>query len=357
MKKCILLLLVFLGLSSCRKDNNTFAITEDEVQITPSSFTNLSQFNKDTVCVTQNDFFIISNPYKHKGTLALKGSMHNHTDFSEHIDSYASGSPTEIAKIFRDVAKFDFYTFTDHNVITGNPDVDGIIWMGRSVEDTKMGGNDHHLCIYNLPMTVKEINYSVDINEQINFYKSIGAFVSYAHPNWSDQYQPSSKIQQVSKVDFVEVLNSGSGGSERAFNILANKFNGAVFGFGVDDFHHNSAWSEPWRYLNKSYIVVYAAAKNRVAIWKAILRGAFYASTGAQMDISCKNGLIRIATDVDSKISILGRDLLNVENAIELKSQSSISNLEYSITGKEGYIYAKVANNKGLAISQIITIK
>ena len=38
---------------------------------------------------------------------------------------------------YRD-AGYDFYTFTDHNVITEDPGIEGIVWMGLSVEDTKI---------------------------------------------------------------------------------------------------------------------------------------------------------------------------------------------------------------------------
>lgn len=346
-KLCIAIcsVLIVVLLYSCRNsDANDMPIHQLYVSDRQISF---GEFNNADTIILNSKIIIISNPYKHVGNLRLKGSMHNHTTNSD-----GSLTPIEAAKIIRDKGEFDFYTITDHNYITLDPGVGGIVWMGKSLEDTKGVQDDgQHLCIYNLPTNFNGYHDSENINELISKYSSQGALINYAHPNWSWQVQPSEKIASVNRVRFVEVLNSRVGGSERAYNILLTKFGKGIYGFGVDDFHDDSTF-------NKSWIVVYADSKDKTNIWEAILRGAFYASkNGGEMEISCNNGIIKVSTEDGSTISFIGKESEAIsESGLIIQETNNTNTACYSIKGNEGYVYVRVQKGDKTAISQAVII-
>lgn len=305
----------------------------------------------DIVSINNTEYHFF-NPYKNRGKLQLKGSIHNHTDNSRNVDGHGSGDPYLTACKFRDEGNFDFYTYTDHNFVTENPNVDGIVWIGNSVEDTRF---DQHLCVYNLPDDYKYYDISGSCQEIINYYSNLGTCVSYAHPNWRPIYQSNDKIQSVNNIQFVEILNSGDGGSERAFAIMQNH-DSFVFGVGVDDYHYSEDWSDPNQYFNKAYIYAYAQDKSKDSIWASLLSGSFYASNGATMDIECVDLNIVIKTSKPSKIEIIIPDNDNIEKYRIVNEYDNRTNLCYRIDGTLSIFWIKVINEDGIAISQAFKI-
>lgn len=340
-----LLAFFVLPYSGCSKDDRVVSYYDN--------LPNKVEIQYDSIQFENGKTLIIVNPYKNPGSLMLKGSMHNHTNNSAHIDGYESGAPKDIAIKFRDVGGFDFYTLTDHNYVTGNPDVDGIVWMGSAMEDTQLTANGHHLLVYNLPSNYQYHNIGTDINRQIEYYHSIGAVVSYAHPEWDGQYQPTEKIFNIENVDFVETLTPSSF-SPRAYNILLTK--NTVFGFGTDDYHYNVAWPDPNIYFDKSCIYVYADHKDRDSIWQAIMSGCFYASQGARMKIDCTNGMIHVTTEVPSTIDVMSVDKLHPENEMAILSTSNTDELYYQIDGSRQIVWIRINNEQGLAYSQAFRV-
>ena len=301
----------------------------------------------------ENSEIIITNPYKNKGLLKLKGSMHNHSNNSLAVEGFASGAPDATAVKFRDQAGYDFYTFTDHNYVTEDPGVTGIVWMGRSVEDTK---NTQHLNIYNLPAGYKYVNVGDNIQKLIDHYRDLGAIVCYNHPGWAPQVQSDSKIVSVVDLDFVEVINSISGVDERAFDLLLSK-GFPVFGFAVDDYHNNSAWGDPNRYFNKAYVIAFAEKKERSSIWKALLSGCFYATQGAEMDIRCDKGMIMVSSNKQSTFEFIGLNVQSPGGGTVLSTSTNVQEASYRIEGNEGYVRVRVVNSDGAAYSQSFVIQ
>ena len=337
----IILLLILLCILGCGR-NDIVDYTRPEVS---------PIIKMDTVKV-QDNYVIIQNPYKNKGLQELKGSIHNHTNNSIRIDGYGSGEMYQVGCKFRDEGNFDFYTFTDHNAVTKDPGVEGIVWIGEAVEDTK---STQHLCVYNLPYGYSYTDKGDDIQDLIAYYRSIGAVVSYAHPDWRAQIQSNEKISTVRDVFFVEALNSTGEGSLRAYNLLLAKGQN-VYCVGVDDYHYDALWSDPNMYFNKAYIFAYADFKEYNSIWKSLLSGCFYASTGAKMDISCENGVITVKTDVESDIDVIGVNVDYPEYGRIVDSVRSSNLLVYEINEDEPVVWVRVSNVQGLAYSQAFKI-
>lgn len=362
LRKCYLFIFTLLILNCSAEKANEYIDLEAEPYSStdiPFSISGLrAAINNMEVITIGKVKYELFNPYKNKGALALKGSMHNHSDNSLFVDTYGSGKPADVARRFRDEGNFDFYTLTDHNYVTWDPDttLQGIVWMGKSVEDTKFSKEAQHLCVYNLPATYRYINKGEDINELIDYYHSLGAIVSYAHPDWGAQFQTDQKISKVKNVDFVEVLNSSTGGSERAYNILLGKGIN-VLALGVDDYHFSEEWRDPCLFFDKAYIVAYADKKEKISIWKSILAGSFYASTGASMDINCIDGVIAVSSDRKSTIQFIGKSDINPGTGKTLKSADNTMTANYTIRGNEDYIWVRLTNDTGRAFSQPFIIR
>lgn len=300
----------------------------------------------DTITIEGKQYQLY-NPYKFAGKYELKGNMHIHSDNSAPIDGFGSGKINSIAKKYKNEGAYDFYAITDHNYITENPNIEGIICMGNSMEYTLFDKTEHHLIIYNLP---EHYNYNYigsDINEAIKYFHSIGALVSYAHPDWSKQYQTSEKILSVENIDFVEIFNGIEGGSERAYNILLR--NNVTFALGVDDYHYNAI--DENSYFDKSYICVFSDVKEREAIWTSILNGAMYASTGARMNISVNDSNIELSTNIPSTFQVFECNS-NSDNAVCIKSLKNKKSITYTPKQNQNKFWFKISNKNGEAISQ-----
>ena len=295
---------------------------------------------------------VLRNPYKNKGSLSLKGSMHNHTDNSAPHDGFGSGCPHATAIKFRDEGEFDFYAFTDHNFVTRDPGVSGIVWMGNSVEDTKQA---QHLVIYNLPAGYSWRNRSNNIHELIDYYLSLGAIVSLAHPCRPSQFQYDQRILSLEHIDFVEIVNRTQR-HERALDLLVS--NGVnAFGLGVDDYHFNSNWANPNQWFNQAFVVALAERKERASIWKALLSGSFYAATfDARMNISCTDSVINVSSNIPSRFEFIGLNIENPGSGLVLKTYTNIKEASYTIQGDEGYVRVRMTNTDGRAFSQPFVI-
>lgn len=314
-----------------------------------------TRFPEDNDTVDINELYVIHNPYNNSGEQRFKGAMHNHTENSVSIDGFKS-APTEwIVKKYRDDGKFDFISITDHNYVTPNPEVDGIIWMGSSVEDTDLSTDGHHLVVYNLPDGYQYRKISDNINEQIDYYHSIGAIVNYAHPNWDQQYQTDEKISKLIKVDFVEVFNAGEEQGIRVYNAMLLK--GPIGAFATDDFHYNPETFEANTYFNKSYLIVYGHHKEQNSIWNDILHGRYYASCGAVMEISYNNTIITVSSDCASTIEFHGVSSDFMPKDVVIASEHNVTVSSYTIDGTQPVVWALVKNENGSAISQAFHIK
>lgn len=329
------LLLLF---ASCNREESPFV--QYDYQIT--SRVNLAY---DTIKIN-NYNIILQNPYKCKGSLTLKGAMHIHTNNSIIIDGYGSGEPRKVAKKYRD-AGYDFYTFTDHNVITEDPGIEGIVWMGLSVEDTK---KNQHICAYNLPSNIY-VDKGDNLTILLNYYHSIGAFTSLAHPNWEKTYITNEMLSNVSKLNFIEVINSNDTEGHRCMDFLRTK-NIMTFSFGVDDYHYNTLWDDPNKYFNKVWIMAFANKRDKQNIWHSLLQGTFYVSNGPKIDVSFKEGKLIVSANKKSSITYIG--CFNNKEKIILKQEIDIN--EASCLWDENLIWlrAEVQNKDGIAFTQPI---
>jgi len=293
----------------------------------------------------------VYNPYKNKGILSLKGMLHCHTDNSQLIDKFKSGDPEKNIIKWRDKGRYDFFSITDHNYATDIIEVEGIINLGKSLEDTK---KEQHLVILNLPSNYKYVDIGSNISTLSQYYKSMGAYVVYAHPMWTEALQSDDMIKCAGFSNFIEVYTN-SIESSKAFDIMLAK-GYKVFGLGVDDYHYNESIADS--FFNRAWVIAFARNKDKESIWEALLSGASYASTGAQISniTLSKGGAIEVTCPTPSAIRFLGFNKNENGKPIVLNLISNSTSGKYQVVGNEKYIRIVVQNDKGKASSQAFTI-
>lgn len=274
--------------------------------------------------------------------------MHVHSENSSPIDGYwSSRDPKWVGEKMRDEGGYDFYTITDHNYITNDPKVSDIVWMGHSLEDTK---TNQHIIAYNLPFD-QYVNAGEGMLNVLDYYKSIGAYTSLAHPNWSVVYISDETVREIPKVTFMEVVNKDDKG-HRALDILTTK-KSMTFGLGVDDFHYNTSWSDPNMLFNKGWIIAFSEEKEKESIWKSLLHGAFYVTTGPEINIKFEQGVFSVSTNEKSKITFIGFS----RNGVKITKYSN-NVLEKSYIWDDDLVWlrAEILNSKGIAFTQSIQL-
>jgi len=334
-------LITLLLLTSCKKD---------ELEISTRTINFNTKYINDTICIDNNNY-LIYNPYKNKGNFQLKGMLHCHTNNSYNVDKFGSGIPVENITKWKEEGNYDFFSITDHNYATEIIEIDGIINIGKGIEDTK---KQQHLVILNLPNDYIYIDKGEDINILSKYYNNLGAYVVYAHPLWNGAYQSDDMIKRSNLCKFVEIY-SNTVESARAFDIMLSEGN-LVTAIGVDDYHYNKTIKNS--YFNKAWTIVYAQKKVKESIWQALLSGASYASTGAEISnikIS-KYGEIEVKCKKSSIIRFLGFNNQNIADPIELKINKNSTLANYQVKGNEEYIRIEIINEEGKASSQAFLI-
>lgn len=339
-----------------------------------------------------NSFVDILNPYENTNdALVLRGQMHMHTTNSD-----GWFSPTYQAERYRD-AGFDFYAITDHDSylaepeklpITPNPNVEGIIWLGSSFEES-VPNSRQHINVYltdHLFPGKTFLGEPVEANDVFTEYAVNGnSFCCFNHPNWSyaNYYQTNYKITQlINAINFVEVWNGSmtsetkvpeqSGTQEnnwsncaRCWDILLT-MGRKVFGLAVDDCHQNNDFL-------RGYVEVYTKSRTVYDIWDALVNGRFisYNGDGALNPIKVesvevKNGCINVRTNIQCDIYFYGpceytaseeHPENDTYSATELQVNTNVTSASYRILGNEHYVRCAIKQGYNYVWLQPIIIK
>ncbi len=345
-----------------------------------------------------NKRIILYNPYKDKPSHAYKGQLHCHTNNSDGADSPATVVEKYVA------AGYDFMTITDHNVITPNPNIEGIVWLGDSYEDTHNSSGYQHMNVFNADAVygITSMYQSTNTPTTIvnHFVKGGNSIVSYNHPEYPPVYASDVTLENLPVgISFVEVFNGtiqtllGSvattdelpteayygdmydcisdgkryvnnsityaspswqaktaeqypeGNLDRGFRIMLDHRH-KVFCNAVDDYHRGD------NMFNRGWMMVYANSKTKESIWNALLNGCSYASAGVVLtDLNVKDGVIslQIENGENATTTFYG------ENNTVLATVTG-SSASYQIQGAEKYVRAMVQIGRFKAWTQPVWV-
>ncbi len=253
-----------------------------------------------------------------------KGGLHCHT-----TESDGTGTPTEMAQAYKD-AGFDFFSITDHNLFTPDPELAGILCITSEERGTAGGGGE---------ITCTGISTVISINtpwqDVIDAILAQSAIPFMCHPN--SALRPWSVANLLTITDYlgVEVWNSivpaGQQNAEDVWDsLLSNWVN--VWGVAVDDAHSVAEVGSICVMVNSDTLTVADILAN-------IRAGNFYSSTGATLSVTISGGVITATTDSSSTIAWIGN------NAKALRTTNGVTTDTYTPDGSEKYVRVKITRD------------
>lgn len=298
----------------------TGAITDDMLSNDPNHIkARLSSHMADNVLhanfIYEGKRYTINNPYAKGGSLSLKGQLHSHTNNSDGVNQ-----PSALVTAYKN-AGYDFVSITDHDYLTPNPNVAGIVFI-NGIEDTF----NRHIIAYDIA------TQSTDTNVQtvINYYRALAKLCSIAHPNWANTKIEKPEMKNYYDYNFIEVYNATThtyGENQWDWALSSGK---KVFGLAVDDCH-NITGSD----FNKGWVVVKVDANDKESILQSLRDGNFYASTGNDIAITVEGQDITALSSELSNFTFIGF------NGRVLKTVNGVTSASYTIKGDELYVRVK----------------
>ena len=278
----------------------------------------------------------IVNPYQNY-SYNYKGNLHAHSNNG----NGATESPVSVATWYKNDG-YAFYTITDHDKVTANPGVTGILWLGDGEEDSYDGSSGHmgHIGITS-PIT------SGTDQARVNAVKNQGGFTVIHHPARGDYAGWTvAEICALNGILGLEVFNGGADMISTTIWDAVLTTGKLVWGIASDDSHATS-----WQ--GDGYIVVNSASPNPTAneIRSQIELGNFYASRGCNLTVSVANQTISASTTNGSSIRW-------IKQSGEVIETTNATHDTYEPFGDEGYVRIEILNNAGSAVawSQPLTI-
>lgn len=266
----------------------------------------------------------IISPYVTKDN-EYQGQLHAHSDESDGADT-----PTELETAYKN-AGYDFIVLTDHNSLTANPSVTGILHI-NGVEETAIEGH-----IGNIGATAQQADPSAqDIIDDIILDDALAIM---NHPNWDSVSwgNPWSDIELESIEGYfsLEIYNSHitNKNAEDKWDEALTK-NIRSFGVATDDCHDigGSAFDVAW-------VQVFADNLNSSDIIDSLKRGNFYSSTGANLSISLDGKNIIASTDRSSTIEWI------ISGGTVTQTNLTTTSATYTVIGDEDYVRIKITRD------------
>jgi hypothetical protein len=280
----------------------------------------------------------IVNPYSKPKANWYKGQIHCHTTNSD-----GSDSPTALMTAYKN-AGFDFVSITDHNYLTPDPGVSGILFI-PGIEATLYAG---HITITgaNSMYTGLDANHvignvgTVDIQPQpiIDFYRKLGAYVSMAHPTYAPKPWTDAELAGIRNYNAIEISNGLNSKNEA---ISVDNFFG-TYGKAnlnaVDDCHSISSAA-----FNNGWVMVNADELTQEAILQSLKEGNYYASRGVDLQINQSGRTITATTQLPAAIKWYSCKNDNV--GVVLKTDTNATSSTYDIKGDEGYVRVEITRD------------
>lgn len=264
--------------------------------------------------------FWVDSPYVVGGN-PYKGQLHAHTTNSD-----GSLTPTQLATIYRNVG-YHFLVITDHDYLTPDPGVPGILHINGVEESAREG----HIVAVGPSSQQRGLRPAQDI---INGVVAEGGIACLAHPDYQQVDWTESEINSLVNFDLIEVYNGKVNQvSEGMWDYaLTNPFLRKVWGVAVDDLHRPNQ-------LDKGYVVVFADSLSVNSILTSLKVGNFYATQGTDMWLSVSGKTITVATSAPSLI-----EWKKVGGTV-IRTDMNKTSSSYTLVGDEVYVRIVITRN------------
>lgn len=289
-----------------------------------------------------------------------KGNTHTHT-----LNSDGDSHPDDVAKWYKEHG-YAFLVLTDHNVLTDVTALNALhglderflIIRGEEVTDRVADKSIHINALAPERLVPPQGGSSVVdvIQRDVNAIRAAGAEPHLNHPNfgWS---VTADELAQVKDLKLFEVFNGhpmvnnegggGVPGLEQAWDQILSR-GITLYGLATDDAHHFKPSNDPLAARpGQGWIFVRADTLTPKAIVDAIARGDFYASTGVELR---DYRVTPTEITVDVKPTFFSKYRVQfIGQGGSVLSEVTANPATYRITGREGYVRAKVLESNGAA--------
>lgn len=289
-----------------------------------------------------------------------KGNTHTHT-----LNSDGDSHPDDVAKWYKEHG-YAFLVLTDHNVLTDVTALNALhglderflIIRGEEVTDRVADKSIHINALTPERLVPPQGGTSVVdvIQRDVNAIRAAGAEPHLNHPNfgWS---VTADELAQVKDLKLFEVFNGhpmvnnegggGVPGLEQAWDQILSR-GITLYGLATDDAHHFKPSNDPLAARpGQGWIFVRADTLTPKAIVDAIARGDFYASTGVELR---DYRVTPTEITVDVKPTFFSKYRVQfIGQGGAVLSEVTANPATYRITGREGYVRAKVLESNGAA--------
>lgn len=258
----------------------------------------------------------ISNPWVAKSN-TYKGQLHCHSNNSDGVDT-----PANLVTAYKN-AGYNFVCLTDHNKVTADPSVAGILFI-PGCEETADNG---HIGAVN----VSANSTNSGNNEVIRDIVADGGVACINHPNWANNLWYDVDILGMVGFKLFEVFNQQVAPNQNAdtkYDNCLSTPNKPTWCVAVDDCHNIAGAA-----FNVGWIVVNADELTVSAIMAQIAAGNFYASTGAVIsNIALSGNQITVTTDASSSIQ------WRKKNGAVIKTTTGATSDSYTTSAADGYV-------------------
>ncbi|MDI3543410.1 MAG: hypothetical protein PWP57_1015 [Candidatus Atribacteria bacterium] len=278
--------------------------------------------------------FTIYSPYPEED-FRFKGQLHCHTNASD-----GNNTPQEVVETYRSLG-YDFVAITDHDLVTQDPEVPGILFI-PGVEESSSSG---HI----LGIGVQRQTDEMRPNKVIGHIQEQGGIAIYAHPNrlpllggWS-----LGGLLSNPGACSIEVLNRGTNSEDKWDSLLTRGYQ--VWGTVGDDYHMTNSIIKN----TNRWVVVAAPDLREESIVAALQNGHFYSTEGPDLSVKVYPWGMTVSTSAEATIEWIAR------GGVKRKVTQGVKEDSYFIEGDERYVRAVVIreSDKKRALGQPVFIE
>lgn len=288
----------------------------------------------------------------------FKGNTHTHT-----LNSDGDSTPDEVVRWYREHG-YNFLVLTDHNFLTS---VDGLnalhaadqqflVIKGEEVTDV-FGGKPLHVNGLGVGRTVPPQGGSSVLDalqRDVDAIRREDGVPHINHPNFRWAITPA-ELREVRNTTLFEIFNGhpqvnnigggGVPGLEEMWDTILSSGK-LLYGIAVDDAHNFKQPGNPnVAGPGRGWVTVRAPRLEPRAIFEALERGDFYASTGVVLDdlqADARSMTVKVRPDSWSRyrIQFIGKGGRLLREVAEPTAT-------YAISGDEGYVRARIVESNG----------
>ncbi len=288
----------------------------------------------------------------------FKGNTHTHT-----TESDGDSTPEEVTRWYRDHG-YNFLVLSDHNVLTPVEKLNEayarpssfLLIKGEEVTD-RFEGKPVHINGLDVQQKVdpqKGTSLVDVVQRNVDAIRNVKGVPHINHPNFGWALSPGD-LQKIKNTRLLEIYNGhpqvnnlgggGVAGLEEAWDAILSSGT-LIYGIAVDDAHTFKKPGDPAAAgPGRGWVMVRAESLEPGTILAALEAGQFYASTGVELAdyaVTPRSMAITVKKDTWSKyrIQFIGKGGRVLHEAVD-------SPAEYTFTGSEGYVRAKILESNG----------